>query len=218
VPSRCDEQPGTLGLCLQGLHGVEGLHPDKTLARRFKACRSPVLLSVLLPHNHPVGGGGDPLVSGSSDTPHFPKNVTAQPMKGRPVLSSKMAGSAKCQQNQGMCRGHALCTRPVYHDRSGGLGGSTGSGEVRGAPAPSAGGAPPPDAGDTSVAALTSGAPPASPAGGAWKCGRTSWWFLRRAVAGLVPMEGHVQPVPMEDRHPLLILLRPALPNFALAL
>ena len=99
------------------------------------------------------------------------------------MLSSRMAESAKCQQNQGMCRGHALCTRPVYHDRSGGLGGSTGGGEVRSAAAPSAGGAAPPDDGDTSVAALTSGAPPASPAGGAWKLGAHRGGFY----AGLSP-------------------------------
>src|SRR5258705_3813613 len=63
-----------------------------------------------------------------------------------------MARSAKFQQNQGICRGHAVCTWPIYHDRSGGLGGSTGGGEVSGASAPSAGGGAPPGAGDTSVA------------------------------------------------------------------
>ena len=157
--------------------------------------RSAGSLSSAAPRRRAARQGGRQQVRGMLDDPHFPKSVIAQPMKGRPVLSSKMAGPAKCQQNQGMCRGHAVCTRPVYHDRSGGLGGSTGGGEVRGAPPPSAGRAAPPDAGDTSVAALTSGAPPASPAAGAWKCGCTSWWFLRRAVAGLVPMEGHVQPV-----------------------
>jgi hypothetical protein len=83
----------------------------------------------------------------------LPRNVIAAPIMGRPCLSGKLARSAKFQQNQGMCRGHAVCTRPIHYDRSGGLGGSTGGGEVSGASAPSAGGAAPSDAGDTSVAA-----------------------------------------------------------------
>jgi len=56
---------------VQGLHGVEGLHPDKTLARRFRACRSPV--------RRLLRGGGDPSFPGPAILPHFPKNVIAQP-------------------------------------------------------------------------------------------------------------------------------------------
>ena len=87
----------------------------------------------------------------------LPRNVIAAPIMGRPRLGGKIARSAKFQQNQGMCRGHALCTSPEQHDRSGGLGGSTGNGAVRGAAVPSAGGAAPPEASGSSAQAHSGG-------------------------------------------------------------
>jgi len=81
------------------------------------------------------------------------RNVIAEPMVGRPVLSDKTARVAKFPKTHGMCCWHGACGTPGHHDRSGDLGGSAGGGTVSGAAAPTAGVVSPSGTAYTSVEA-----------------------------------------------------------------